>query len=177
MTRAAAQRTLRRAFDRAFDAKEAAAAGPGPGPGPGAGPGAGAGVGAGVGAEVQLTLTADEFPAFCIAAVLQQQRQQQHVEPPVERVEDVEEALLRGAGVLCAAPGHAFEPWVLAVPLALLLVAGFSAIYTTVIISGSVPNDSAYARRESCDAVQAEGWALAATAKDRRGGAVRVKSI
>jgi hypothetical protein len=48
--------------------------------------------------------------------------------PPLPTVADVEQALLRGAGVLSAAPGHTFEPWVLAVPLALLAVAVFSAV-------------------------------------------------
>ena len=80
-----------------------------------------------------------------------------------------EAALLEGASVLCAGPGHELKPWVLAVPLALLALAGCSAVYTSVLVSGAVPAGSAYARRAHCAAVEAEGFHLAAQARTKHG--------
>ena len=46
----------------------------------------------------------------------------------------------------------------IAVPLALLALAGCSAVYTTVLVSGAVPAGSAYARRDACAAVEAGAY-------------------
>ena len=123
--------TLRLAFDRAFEAKVGEEA---------AEP---------TDTHINVTITADEFAAHAYLFGGDDRSDGEgrgsdrhpyyphHPQPPADpslppSPVEVEAALMEGASVLCAGPGHTFEPWVLAVPLGLLAVSGFSAVYTTV---------------------------------------------